>query len=210
LDEDFTELVVLADSEDTEDYTPPKAKDPTYVIARGDLNCDNTYYWRVRSADAETGQIIHSWWSDARSFRVAPGPGTGIVMITPEAGATDMPITDIAFTWDITSSADTYTWVLSENADLSAAKQTETGLITKAYTYTGTLDYSTPYYWTVTAYKDGNPVDQATSTFTTMDEPGTEPPPPTAPTPVWVWVVIAIGSVLVIVVIVLIFRTRRV
>jgi hypothetical protein len=210
LDEDFSELVVLADSEDTEDYTPPKAKDPTYVIARGDLNCDNTYYWRVRSADAETGQIIHSWWSDARSFRVAPGPGTGIVMITPEAGATDMPITDIAFTWDITSSADTYTWVLSENADLSAAKQTETGLITKAYTYTGTLDYSTPYYWTVTAYKDGNPVDQATSTFTTMDEPGTEPPPPTAPTPVWVWVVIAIGSVLVIVVIVLIFRTRRV
>jgi len=205
LDEDFTELIVM-----DEEYTPPKAKDPSYVIGRGDLNCDNTYYWRVRSADAETGQIIHSWWSDAQSFRVAPGPGTGIVMTTPEAGATDMPITNIAFTWDITSSADTYTWVLSKNADLSAAEETKTGLTEARCTFTGTLEYSTPYYWTVTAYKDGNAVDQATNTFTTMDEPGTEPPPPVAPTPVWVWVVIAIGAVLVIVVIVLIFRTRRV
>lgn len=210
LDEDFTELVVLALSADMEEYTPPKAKEPTYVIARGALNCDNTYYWRVRSSDAETGQLIHSWWSDAQSFRVAPGPGTGIVMITPEAGATEVAITNIAFTWDITSSADTYEWVLSENADLSAAEKTETGLIIKAYTFTGTLDYSTPYYWTVTAFKDGNPVDQATATFTTVAEEVSPPPADVPPTPAWVWVVIALGAVLVIVVIVLIFRTRRV
>jgi len=210
LDEDFTELVVLALSEDPEEYTPPKAKDPTYVIARGDLNCDNTYYWRVRSADAETGQIIHSWWSDAQSFRVAPGPGTGIVMITPEAGATDVPITNIAFTWDITSSADNYEWVLSENADLSAAEETKTALTEARCTFTGTLEYETPYYWTVTAYKDGNSVDQATSTFTTVAEAVDGGVTPLAETPVWVWVVIAIGAVLVIVVIVLIFRTRRV
>ena len=210
LDEDFTEPVVLILSPNTVGYTPPKAKEPTYVIAQGDLSCDLTYYWRVRSSDAETGQIIHSWWSEPRSFKVAPGPNTGIEMITPEAGDTEVAITNIAFTWDITASADKYDWALSANADLSTPVETKTGLPDARHTFTGTLEHETPYYWTVTAFKDGTPVDQATSTFTTMAKPLGPGEVPTPATPIWVWVVIAIGAVLVIVVIVLIFRTRRV
>ena len=207
LDEDFTQLVLLPN---TVGYTPPKAKEPTYVIAQGALNCDITYYWRVRASDAETGQVIHSWWSEPRSFKIAPGPNTGIAMLTPEAGATDVVITSIAFTWDMLASADKYDWVLSANADLSAPVGTEMGLTDARYTFTGTLEYETPYYWTVTAYKDGTQIDQATSTFTTMAKALGPGETPIAATPIWVWVVIAIGAVLVIVVIVLIFRTRRV
>jgi hypothetical protein len=211
LDEDFTELIALVASEDLEDYHPPKAKDPSYVIARGDLECARTYYWRVRSSDAETGQYITSWWSDPRSFTVAPGPGTGVILIAPETDATAVAITDVAFTWSMVASADTFDWVLSSNADLSSPKESKTGLTTMANTCTVTLDYDTTYYWQVTAYKDGGEVSKSTiGTFRTM----VEPPPPDEPveptTPVWVWVVIAIGAVLVIVVIVLIFRTRRV
>jgi hypothetical protein len=75
----------------------------------------------------------------------------------------------------------------------------------------GTLDYSTTYYWQVTAYNEGAMVaTSAIGTFTTMAEPEEPYIPPDPGTPMWVWVVIAIGAVLVIVVIVLIFRTRRV
>ena len=212
LDDDFTELVALVYSaEDPEDYHPPKAKDPSYVIARGDLNCDRTYYWRVRSSDAETGQYITSWWSDPRSFTVAPGPGTGATLISPEAGATDVAVTDVAFTWVMTASADEYDWVLSANADLSSPEESKTGLTTTAYTCTQTLDYDTTYYWQVTAYNDGAAVSMSSvGTFRTMVEPVEPDEPVTPTTPPWVWVVIAIGAVLVIVVIVLIFRTRRV
>jgi len=208
LDEDFAQVLSTFN---LEDIHPTKAKDPTYVIGRGDLECDRTYYWRVRVDDAETGQYIKSWWSDPRSFTVAPGPGTGVTLTAPDNGATNVPITDIAFTWEMTASADKYDWVLSSNADLSASEESKTGLTTTAYTSTVTLDYNTTYYWQVTAYKDGTATSQSSiSTFTTRPE--TPPPPEEEPyvTPAWVWVVIAIGAVLVIVVIVLIFRTRRV
>jgi len=206
LDEDFAQVLY-----NIEDTTPSKAKDPSYVITTGFLDCDHTYYWRVRVADAETGQYITSWWSEAWSFTVAPGPGTGIVLITPEAGATDVAVTDVAFTWVITASADEFDWVLSTNADLSSSVESQTGLTDTAYTCTKTLGYDTTYYWQVTAKKDGTEVSKSTTgTFRTMVEPEGPVTPVTPATPPWVWVVIAIGAVLVIVVIVLIFRTRRV
>jgi hypothetical protein len=208
LDEDFAQVLSAFNIADTK---VAKAKDPTYVIGRGELDCDRTYYWRIRSADAETGQIIHSWWSEARSFRVATGPGAGLMLTAPDNGVTNVPVTDIGFTWEMAAPADEYDWVLSPNADLSAPEESKTALTTTAYTCAVTLDYDTTYYWQVTAYKDGTAISQSSiSTFTT--EPETPPPPEEDEyvTPAWVWVVIAIGAVLVIVVIVLIFRTRRV
>ena len=178
-----------------------------------DLLCEFTYYWRVRGADAATGQLIHSWWSDPRSFTVAPGPGTGVELIAPKAGATGVAINNIGFTWSEVASADEYDWVLSANSDLSTPIATVEGLTNAASAYSGAdLEYDTPYFWQVTALKEGVPISiSEVGTFTTMAEPEGPPPPPEKPTtPTWVWVVIAIGAVLVIVVIVLIFRTRRV
>jgi hypothetical protein len=200
LDEDFTEIV------DDLDYTVTGLS----AVVGDWLTSEVTYYWRVRAHEAGTGQVIHSWWSDVQSVTVAPAGGAGVNVITPEAGAIDVARTKLAFTWSSVASADSYEFVLSKNADLSSPVETKSGLTTTAYTSTKTLDYDTPYYWQVTAYKGDAAVSASTvGTFRTVAE--TVPVEPiTAPTPFWVWVVIAIGAVLVIVVIVLIFRTRRV
>jgi hypothetical protein len=207
LDEDFND-VVASDYEEHGQYVLG-ATGLSYVVTGG-LTCEVTYYWRVRAHEAGTGQVIHSWWSDAQSVTIAPAGGAGVTLITPEAGATDVARTKLAFTWSKIASADKYEWVLSKNADLSSPVESKDSLTTEAYTCTKTLDYDTPYYWQVTAYKGDAAVSASTvGTFRTVAE--TVPVTPiTAPTPFWVWVVIAIGAVLVIVVIVLIFRTRRV
>jgi hypothetical protein len=172
---------------------------------------ETTYYWRVRTVEAGTGQVIHSWWSDPLSFTVSPTAAAGAIeLVAPVPGATDVAITNVAFSWHLLAAADSYDWVLSKNADLSAPVESKTGLTHTAYTCTKTLDKDTPYYWQVTAYKDGSAISvSAVGTFRTVP-PTVTPTPITAPTPFWVWVVIGIGAVLVIVVIVLIFRTRRV
>jgi hypothetical protein len=208
LDEDFNDVAFEGDY--TEGGKAILGATGLSYVVDGGLTCEVTYYWRVRAHEAGTGQVIHSWWSDARSVTVAPAGGAGITLITPEAGATDVVRTKLAFTWSKLASANKYEWVLSKNADLSSPVESQLALTKTAYTCTATLDYDTPYYWQVTAYKDDAAVSASTiGTFRTVAE--TVPvTPTTAPTPFWVWVVIAIGAVLVIVVIVLIFRTRRV
>jgi len=196
-------------------YDPPKNAEPSVVIWEGALDCNTTYYWRVRTRYAETPEAIRSFWSDTWSFTVEAGPTVAIGLTSPDDGATNLPLTSIGFTWTSVADATSYDWVLSANADLSSPVETKTGLADTAYTYTGTLKTSTTYFWRVTAMKDDNVFSESDiSTFITAPEPVPPPPPPAEPlppvTPAWVWVVIGLGAVLVIVVIVLIFRTRRV
>jgi hypothetical protein len=211
-DADFTEVVLDISGKTTGcaeyDYEPPSGTSPSYVVADAALgtgSCGTTFYWRVRSADAETGEIIHSWWSEVRSFTVAAGPGAAVTLTNPSNGAIGVAVTGIPFTWDAVPDSTGYEFNLA-NADgtdvVSAASVSGT-----TYTYTGTLSYNTSYYWTVKALKDSTSFGQATATFTTGAQEAV-PIPPT--TPAWVWVVIGIGAVLVIVTLVLIFRTRRV
>lgn len=215
MDDAFTE-VVLSGTE----YEPPSGAHPAVVIEQGTLDCSQTYYWHVRVADAETGEVIHSPWSETWLFTVEAGPGGAVNLTAPDDGASNVPVSGIGFTWTGVAEATTYAWVLSPNADLSSPVESKTALTGTAYTYTGTLDNASSYFWQVKAMKGANVLStSAVSTFTTAPVPETPPPPvqvttyPPAPppsTPTWVWVVIGIGAVLVIVVIVLIFRTRRV
>ncbi len=231
LDEDFT-MPVPVNGEDALTYHI-KADVPSYSImggADGGLSCETTYYVRVRAADAATGEIIHSWWSEPIRFSIAPSVEAGIItLVAPAPGALNQPVKNLGFSWDLQAAAERFDWVLSKNADLSSPVDSKTGLTSKATTYTGTLSYGTTYYWQVTAYNNGAVIGTSSvGTFTTaaqgafccpqcglcfetqqqlQDHLATHGP---APTPFWVWIVIAIGAVLVIVVIVLIFRTRRV
>ncbi|MBA7502659.1 hypothetical protein ES706_01252 [subsurface metagenome] len=243
LDDDFSQIMFDTDAlfhETTGHYTagdggfydPPKNETPSVVIWEGDLDCNTTYYWRVRSRYAETPETIRSFWSDVWSFTVEAGPTVAIDLTAPDYGATKVVITSIGFTWTSVADATSYDWVLSANADLSSPVETKTGLTGTAYTYTGTLDYGTTYFWQVTAMKDGSVFSVSdVSTFTTapaavfacpqcgltfpteaaLKAHIAEVHPPVEPvTPAWVWVVIGLGAVLVITIIVLIFRTRRV
>jgi hypothetical protein len=213
LDEDF-EMPVAVNGE-TELVYHVVSDDPSFTVLggpAGGLSTETTYYVRVRAADAATGEWIHSWWSDPVSFTVAPTAAAGTIeLVAPEPGALNQPVQNVGFSWNLQATADAFDWVLSENADLSSPLDSKTGLTSTAAGYMGTLDYSTTYYWQVTAYNEGAMVaTSAIGTFTTMAEPEEPYIPPDPGTPMWVWVVIAIGAVLVIVVIVLIFRTRRV
>jgi hypothetical protein len=213
-DADFTEVVFEINGKDEttcleNDYDPPSGSTPSYVVANGALgtgSCGTTFYWRVRAADAETGEIIHSWWSDVRSLTVATGPGAALTLTNPSNGAIGVAVTGIPFTWDKVADATGYEFSMV-NAETDAEVVAPTAVSGTTYTYTGTLSYNTSYYWTVKALKDSVVFGQATATFTTGAEEAV-PIPPT--TPAWVWVLIGIGAVLLIVILVLIFRTRRV
>jgi len=217
-DEGF-EVVVL-DSSDfgaSGHYYPPSGADPSAVIEPTQLECSRTYYWRVRVADAEPcDQVVHSFWSEARSFTVEAGPGADIQLTSPDNGTSNVPVSGVGFTWTAVSGADSYNFVLSASSDLSSPVESQTGLTGTALTYSGSLDNDATYYWQVEAMKDGGSIStSATSTFRTAPVPPETPTPTPTPTPepttpAWVWVLIGIGAVLVIVVIVLIFRTRRV
>jgi hypothetical protein len=246
LDSAFTEPVELTPSDSSS--LPPTIEGPysglegIYYTVHPDnganptefLGCyfqpETTYYWRIRAAGSGD-QEIHSWWSDAQSFIVAPTAAVGAIdLVAPTAGANDVGIKNVGFSWHTLANVDNYQFVLSPNADLSAALATKTVTGT-ATTYAGPLTYATTYYWQVTAYKDGSAISVSPiGTFTTtphgaycsaidgacfdseaaLEAHNTAVAGQAAPTPFWVWVVIGIGAVLVIVVIVLIFRTRRV
>jgi len=226
LDEDFEDAMEIWH------VWPDAPMTPSLWVDAGEFTCEFTYYWRVRVADAETCQWIHSWWSEPRSFTIAPSVAAAqINLVSPKPGATKVAKTGVGFSWNMMASADAFDWVLSKNANLSSPVESKTGLTDTAYTCTKTLDYGTTYYWQVTAYKEGSAISVSpVGTFTTaatgafccpqdglcfdteaaLKAHTAEAHGGAGATPFWVWVVIAIGAVLVIVVIVLIFRTRRV
>jgi len=213
MDEDF-EMPVRVNDDDMPFHLDEQDV-PAYPIMgglAGGLSCEMTYYVRVRAADAATGQIIHSWWSDPIAVTIAPSQAAGeIAMVSPEPGATDVGTKNVGFSWDLLATADAFDWVLDDNSDFSSPVESKTGLTDTAYGCTKTLGYDTTYYWKVTAYNEGAAISSsAVGTFRTMVEPEGPVTPEDPVTPFWVWIVIAIGAVLVIVVIVLIFRTRRV
>jgi len=245
MDEDFTDLYMpWGDSGPCGDgdpevydccnpkwFCPDTPTEPSVWVDTMFLS-ETTYYWRIRAVEAETCQDIKSWWSEPRSFTVAPTAAAGAIdLVSPEPGALDQPTKNVGFSWDLLAEADSFDWVLDNNSDFSSPVEEKEGLTNKACTYTGTLDYGTTYFWHVTAYNDGAPIGgSSVGTFTTvaqgafccpqdgmcfdtqaeLEAYNAEHYPAQPATPFWVWVVIGIGAVLVIVVIVLIFRTRRV
>ena len=233
MDEDF-DMPVPVNGEDDMTYHLEEQDVPAFSVLGGELgglSCEMTYYVRVRAADAATGEIIHSWWSDPIEITIAPSQSAGqIALVSPEPGATGVAIKNVGFSWDLLATADSFDWVLDDNSDLSSPVESKTGLTHKAYECTKELEHGTTYYWMVTAYNEGSAISMsAVGTFTTsemgpycaqdgvcfdtqqeLEDYNAEHFPAQPGTPVWVWVVIGIGAALVIVVIVLIFRTRRV
>jgi uncharacterized repeat protein (TIGR01451 family) len=92
----------------------------------------------------------------------------GITLVSPAPGALNQPTKNLGFSWNLQVTADAFDWVLDDHADFSSPLGSATGLTSSAYTSTGTLAYSTTYYWQVTAYNEGAVVGaSARGTFTT-------------------------------------------
>ena len=218
---------VIADWED--EYI--EGEPPELHVTGSDLallaECGMNYTWHVRIADTETGECVKSPWSDTWTFTVAAGDATALQLISPnplKAGENLIVLTSVPFSWTSVQNATSYSIVISPNSDLSSALASA-DVTGTAYTYTGTLDYGTTYYWQVISFIDGTILNESIiGAFTTILE-AEEPPPSViveeqAPpqinippaqqiTPTWIYAIIGIGCALAVVVIVLIVRTRQ-
>ncbi len=176
------------------------------------------YYWRVRSARSATGQIANSPWSEVRSFTVKAGfivntPYYGVQLLAPNNGCIGCKVKPASFSWSPWKEATKYQFELAKDAEFKTLVVTAT-TATTGYEYSGTLDYSTNYFWRVKALEvNGQTIPSDWSaTFSLQTGPAPAPPatPPAEPaTPVWVWVVIALGAALGALTLILIMRTKK-
>ncbi len=187
---------------------------PSALAQSANLESGHTYYWRVRTVRAATGEFIHSPWSEVKSFTVGSGlpattPSYGAQPIYPNNGSTGSPVKPVSFSWSPLNDATKYKFVLAKDAAMTQVIK-EVEMTTTAYQYDGTLDNSANYFWRVMALEPAPSDWSATFSFQTEAPPPPPPAPAPAPTtPVWAWAVIAIGAILVIAIIVFIFNIRR-
>jgi len=192
---------------------------PAAWIAPGALpEAGAIYWWRIRVYKSATGQLAWSPWSEARSFIIKPGfiittPYYGAMLLSPANGCVGCKVKPVSFSWSPYQDATKYQIDLAKDPEFKQMVVTAT-TSTTAYEYSGTLDYSTNYFWRVKAIEiNSQPIPSdwsATFSFQTESAPATPAAAPAEPaTPVWVWVIIAISAILVIVTLILILRTRR-
>jgi hypothetical protein len=192
---------------------------PAAWIAPGQLpEAGAIYFWRIRSARSATGQIAASPWSEVRSFTVKAGfivntPYYGVQLLAPNNGCIGCKVKPASFSWSPWKEATKYQFDLAADPEFKSLVVTA-ATTTTGYEYSGTLNYSTNYFWRVKALEvNGQDIPSDWSaTFSFQTEPAPAPPatPPTEqPIPLWVWVIIAIGTILVIVTLIFVFKSRH-
>ena len=180
----------------------------------GNLECGQTYYWRVMARVSATGEVARSPWSDVASFTVKAGlpvttPYYGPQLLAPDNGCLACPTKPASFSWSPFKETTKWKFVLAKDAAMTQVVK-EAEVTTTAFEYDGTMDNSTNYFWRVMALEPAPSDWSATFSFQTEATPPPPAAPPEAPKiPLWVWVVIAIGAILMVVTLVLIFKTRR-
>jgi len=193
---------------------------PAVWIAPGTLpEAGAIYWWRICVYRSATGQLAWSDWSEARCFIVKAGfivntPYYGVQLLAPNNGCLGCKVKPASFSWSPWKEGTKYQFDLATDPEFKSLVVTVVVAAT-GYEYSGTLNYSTNYFWRVKALEVNglNIPSDWSATFSLQTEPAPAPPapPPAEPaTPVWVWVIIAIGAILVIVTLILIFKTRRV
>ncbi len=192
---------------------------PAVWIAPGALpEAGATYWWHICVYRSATGQLAWSDWSEARSFTVKAGfivntPYYGVQLLAPNNGCLGCKVKPASFSWSPWKEATKYQFDLAKDPEFKTLVVTA-ATTTTGYEYSGTLDYSTNYFWRVKALEvNGQNIPSDWSATFSMQTEGAPAPPAPAPaepaTPVWVWVIIAIGAILVIVTLILIFKTRK-
>ncbi len=185
LDRDFTHIVLntneLLRAPDaawsTRFYRPFEPAMPDILVARGLLECGETYWWRVRAHLAETGEVISSWWSTPVRFHTAPGPPGQIVLSAPGDGATGVPVTNVGFTWTRVSGATGYDFMLVDRERGHVASQVGDFA---SFVLPLTLEHDTPYVWRVIALEGERIISEsAPATFRTVAAAAPLPPPET-------------------------------
>lgn len=141
----------------------------SYTIDMTALNSSTTYYWRVISR--KKGYL--DGVSAVRSV-YNPGPEqlTPVTLVSPTAGE-QATSDNVTFVWRDNVASDSYTLQICGNTDFGTGTK-EYNTTAKSYTVnTGSLNYSTPYYWRVINHRSGYYKDgiSAVRNFITKEEP---------------------------------------
>jgi hypothetical protein len=199
------ENIVPVNQLSPEVFTPAGALIPasgSNIASFGNLESGHTYYWRVRSRAAITGDMIRSPWSATMYFTVEAGLPTAsrypsVTLFGPQYGAKNVS-TSPGFSWSGMLRTTKYEFILARDPSLQQVV-VKADVPTTSYLYTGTLDYNTTYYWQVRAIEpivsDVSPI----GTFTVMaqQQPVTPTVETPAPIPSWIWWIIALFTALV-------------
>ena len=215
-------------------YVPPDLDSPSLYIPPGGgdvidansrswavpaLEAGHTYYWKVKVQDVATGDAIKSPWSWRESYQVIPGFRVvalypGVQLLAPNNGCIGCKVQPASFSWNPWKETTKYQFDLATDPEFKSLVVTAATTSPPGYEYSGTLNYSTNYFWRVKALEVNgqNIPSDWSATFSMQTEPAPAPPvaPPAEPaTPLWVWVIIAIGAILVIVTLVLIMLAGK-
>jgi len=205
-------------------YTPPDLDTPALVIPPGGgtitdvngntwtvppLEANHSYYWRVIVRDVATGDAIQSPWSWREIFTVQAGLPTAHVyygpqLLSPDNGCIGCLVKPVSFSWSPFQGTQKYRFVLAKNAAITdIVVQAESSAT--SYSYGGTLDYDTTYFWRIMAVEPVPSEWSATFCFRTIAATTLEPQAPKAAT-FWIWLIIAIGVILDISLLILVIR----
>ena len=168
------------------------------------LECGHTYYWRIRTRAAASGDVIRSPWSETRSFSVKPGfkvatPYYGPQLLEPKGGCGCPCEGPVSFSWTPFKGTTSYKYELSQNADMSSPLVTATVGLT-GYEYQGQLECGKSYFWRVRADQPVLSDWSAVFSFTVLPESETKAVDTQQPIqiPRWVWITCGLGCVLIL------------
>ncbi len=185
---------------------PADSTAPAFWYPPGTLEAGHTYYWRVRTTQAATGQRIASPWSEPVPFSIRPGyavntPSYGLQALSPASGATGCPVSPLAFSWAGYPDTTKYRFILARDAQLQNII-VEDFTSTTAYSLQVRLDYDTSYFWQVSAVEPVPGDAGSVFTFSTESAPSKADhgAPDAGTVPGWAIVVIAVGAILIAIV----------
>ncbi len=185
---------------------PADSAAPAFWYPPGTLEAGHTYYWRVRTTQAATGQWMVSPWSEPVPFSIRPGyavntPSYGLQALSPASGATGCPVSPLAFSWTGYQDTTKYRFILARDAQLQNTV-VEDFTSTTAYSLQVRLDYDTSYFWQVSAVEPVPGDAGSVFTFSTESAPSKadQAAPDAGTVPGWAIAVIAVGAILIAVV----------
>jgi len=201
---------------DTGIMAPADVTSPAFWYPPGNLEAGHTYYWRVRTRQAATGQYIASPWSDPRAFTVKPGYAVrsdyyGVQALAPVNGCTGCPVSPVSFSWSGYQGTTKYRFILAKDSQLQNI-MVEAFTTTTSYQLKGTLDYDTSYFWQVSAVEPVPSDTSALFTFHTVAAPvpaATQPDAASSAMPPWALAVIVAGVLLIGVTVFLLVMVRK-
>ena len=181
---------------------PADSTAPAFWVPPGAFEAGHTYYWRVRTTQAVTGQRIASPWSDAMPFTVSPGYAVsttsyGLQALSPANGAMGCPVSPLAFSWSGYQGTTKYRFILARDAQLQNIV-VEDFTSTTSYALPVKLSYDTGYFWQASAVEPVPGDAGSVFTFSTESAPAVESPAGSTAgnVPGWAIAVIVVGALL--------------